>query len=93
MIDIDPLHYHKKFEPVSLSVTYPIGPKSTQNWPFLWGTARWRQSELLQNLFYRKLDEPRALATEDNVVAWFLKQCKSETKKIELDLVLAGQFN
>ena len=41
----------------------------------------------------KRLDEPRALATEDNVVAWFLKQCKSETKKIELDLVLAGQFN
>tara|TARA_B100001057_G_scaffold486594_1_gene568007 strand:- start:570 stop:1385 length:816 start_codon:yes stop_codon:yes gene_type:complete len=41
----------------------------------------------------KRLDEPRALATEDNVVAWFLKQCKSETKKIELDLVLAGQFS
>ena len=41
----------------------------------------------------KRLDEPRALATEDNVVAWFLKQCKSEIKKIELDLVLAGQFN
>jgi hypothetical protein len=38
------------------------------------------------------LDEPRALATEDNVVTWFLKQCKTETKKIELDMVLAGQF-
>ena len=35
----------------------------------------------------------KAIATEDNVVAWFLKQCKSETKKIVLDLVLAGQFS
>ena len=40
----------------------------------------------------KRLDEPRALATEDNVVTWFLKQCKTETKKIELDMVLAGQF-
>lgn len=41
----------------------------------------------------KRLEEPRALATEDNVVDWFLKQCKKDTKKIELDLVLAGQFN
>ena len=41
----------------------------------------------------KRLDEPRALATEDNVVEWFLNQCQKEEKKIELDLVLAGQFN
>ena len=40
----------------------------------------------------KRLDEPRALATEDNVVEWFLGKCKKDTKKIELDLVLAGQF-
>ena len=40
----------------------------------------------------KRLDEPRALATEDNVVEWFLEKCKKDTKKIELDLVLAGQF-
>ena len=32
----------------------------------------------------KRLEEPRALATEDNVVDWFLKQCKKDTKKIEL---------
>ena len=41
----------------------------------------------------KRLDEPKSLATEDNVVGWFVGQCKKETKKIELDLVLAGQFN
>ena len=41
----------------------------------------------------KRLDEPKSLATEDNVVDWFVGQCKKETKKIELDLVLAGQFN
>jgi len=41
----------------------------------------------------KRLDEPRSLATEDNVVSWFTDQCKKDSKKIELDLVLAGQFN
>ena len=40
----------------------------------------------------KRLDEPRSLATEDNVVSWFTDQCKKDSKKIELDLVLAGQF-
>ena len=40
----------------------------------------------------KRLDEPRSLATEDNVVSWFTSQCKKDSKKIELDLVLAGQF-
>jgi len=41
----------------------------------------------------KRLDEPRALATEDNVVSWFLAQCKSEKKSIEFDQVMAAQFN
>ena len=40
----------------------------------------------------KRLDEPRSLATEDNVVSWFTDQCKKDSKKIEQDLVLAGQF-
>ena len=30
----------------------------------------------------KRLEEPKALATEDNVVAWFINQCKKEKKVI-----------
>jgi len=40
----------------------------------------------------KRLEEPRALATEDNVVDWVLKTCKAETKKVNFDDALAGKF-
>lgn len=40
----------------------------------------------------KRLEEPRALATEDNVVDWVLKTCKVETKKVNFDDALAGKF-
>jgi trigger factor len=40
----------------------------------------------------KRLEEPRALATEDNVVDWVLKTCKVETKKVNFDDALAGNF-
>ena len=41
----------------------------------------------------KRLQEPKALATEDNVVKWFLSQCKSEKKKINFDNVISAQFD
>ena len=40
-----------------------------------------------------RLQEPKALATEDNVVAWFINQCKKEKKVINFDNVISGQFD
>ena len=40
----------------------------------------------------KRLEEPRALATEDNVVDWVLKSCKLESKKVSFDDALAGKF-
>jgi trigger factor len=36
------------------------------------------------------LDEPAALATEENVVAWVLEKAKVTTKKIKFDELMAG---
>ena len=41
----------------------------------------------------KRLEEPKALATEDNVVAWFTGQCKTEKKAIVFDSVISGQFD
>jgi len=40
-----------------------------------------------------RLQEPKALATEDNVVAWFTSQCKTEKKVINFDNVISAQFD
>ena len=38
----------------------------------------------------KRLDEPAALATEENVVAWVLKKAKVSDKKIKFDELMAG---
>jgi trigger factor len=38
----------------------------------------------------KRLDEPSALATEENVVAWVLEKAKVTTKKIKFDELMAG---
>ncbi len=38
----------------------------------------------------KRLDEPSALATEENVVAWVLKKAKVSDKKIKFDELMAG---
>jgi trigger factor len=38
----------------------------------------------------KRLDEPAALATEENVVAWVLEKAKVTTKKIKFDELMAG---
>jgi len=40
----------------------------------------------------KRLEEPRALATEDNVVDWALKSCNLKSKKVSFDDALAGKF-
>jgi len=37
----------------------------------------------------KRLDEPAALSTEDNIVEWFLKECKIESKKVSFDELMA----
>lgn len=39
----------------------------------------------------KRLDEPAALATEENVVNWVLDKAKVTTKKIKFDELMAGQ--
>jgi trigger factor len=38
----------------------------------------------------KRLDEPAALATEENVVNWVLEKAKVSTKKIKFDELMAG---
>jgi len=41
----------------------------------------------------QRLNEPAALATEDNVVEWILTQCKKSKKNISLDELMELQPN
>jgi len=38
----------------------------------------------------KRLDEPAALATEENVVNWVLEKAKVSAKKIKFDELMAG---
>jgi trigger factor len=40
-----------------------------------------------------RLQEPKALATEDNVVEWFMGMCKIEKKSINFDKVISAKFD
>jgi len=54
--------------------------------------ANFDDIEKAKKWFYddsKRLDEPTALSTEDNVVEWFLKECKIESKKISFDEIMA----
>ncbi|MAS00437.1 MAG: trigger factor [Nitrosomonadales bacterium] len=56
--------------------------------------ANFDDTEKAEKWFYddpKRLEEPTALSTEDNVVDWFLKECKIETKKISFDDLMAMQ--
>ncbi|MDP8567121.1 trigger factor [Methylophilus aquaticus] len=51
------------------------------------------QPEQLVNWYYadvKRLDEPAALATEENVVNWVLEKAKVTDKKIKFDELMAG---
>ncbi len=41
----------------------------------------------------KRLQEPNALATEDNVIEWFMNQCKIDKKAIGFDKVISAQFD
>ena len=40
-----------------------------------------------------RLQEPKSLATEDNVVEWFMGMCKIEKKSINFDKVISAKFD
>jgi trigger factor len=51
-----------------------------------------KHDELVQWYYadVQRLDEPAALATEENVVNWVLEKAKVTTKKIKFDELMAG---
>ncbi len=54
----------------------------------------YEKPEELVNWYYadvKRLDEPAALATEENVVNWVLEKAKVSAKKIKFDELMAGQ--
>jgi trigger factor len=54
----------------------------------------YEKPEELVNWYYsdvKRLDEPAALATEENVVTWVLEKAKVTAKKIKFDELMAGQ--
>tara|TARA_B100000795_G_scaffold181768_1_gene137768 strand:- start:736 stop:2046 length:1311 start_codon:yes stop_codon:yes gene_type:complete len=57
-------------------------------------SANFDDTEKAEKWFYddpKRLDEPTALSTEDNIVEWFLKECKIESKKISFDELMLMQ--
>jgi trigger factor len=53
----------------------------------------YEKPEELVNWYYadvKRLDEPAALATEENVVTWVLEKAKLTNKKIKFDELMAG---
>jgi len=57
-------------------------------------SANFDDTEKAEKWFYddpKRLDEPTALSTEDNIVEWFLKECKIESKKISFDELMLIQ--
>ena len=57
-------------------------------------SANFDDIEKAEKWFYddpKRLDEPTALSTEDNIVEWFLKECKIKSKKVTFDQLMAIQ--
>jgi len=55
-------------------------------------SANFDDTKKAEEWFYddpKRLDEPAALSTEDNIVEWFLKECKIESKKVSFDELMA----
>lgn len=59
-------------------------------------SANFDDTDKAEKWFYedaKRLDEPTALSTEDNIVEWFLKECKIESKKLSFDDLMSMQVS